>query len=363
MEPTSTAMNSEPATGGRPAPATAPGRDLFPELVRMVKQAGLLRRRRGAYLGLFAFTYVLVAMGVATFVVLGASWWQVLTAVFAGLVSTQLAFVGHDAGHRQIFARKPTNDVVGYLHGCLVGMSFGAWVDKHNRHHAQPNHADEDPDIDIPVLAFSADQVAGRRGPARWIVAHQAFLFFPLLLLEGWSLHLTSAQAALRGEVRRSRLELALLAVHVIGYLGVLFWILTPLQAIVFAVVHQGVWGVYMGLAFAPNHKGMPIIEPGRRLDHLHKQVLTARNVRGGPVVDYLLGGLNHQVEHHLFPGMPRPNLRRAQVLVAAFCAEHALPYTRTGALDSYGQVLRHLHALGAPLRSSHPPRVDRCAV
>jgi fatty acid desaturase len=323
----------------------------FADLARSVKAAGLLRRRRGAYAALFALNAGLVALGLGAFVVLGPSWWQLLTAIFAGLVSTQLAFVGHDAGHRQIFAGKRANDVVGHLHGALVGMSFGAWVGKHNRHHALPNHADEDPDIDIPVLAFSADQAAQRRGPVRWIVAHQAAMFLPLLLLEGWSLHHTSAQAALRGEVPRPRLEGALLVAHAVVYVGALLWVLTPLQALVFALVHQGVWGLYMGLAFAPNHKGMPVIEAGRQLDHLHKQVLTSRNVRGGPVLDHVFGGLNHQIEHHLFPAMPRPNLRRAQGLVRAFCAQHDLPYTRTGALDSYGQVLRHLHAVGAPLR------------
>ncbi len=334
-------------------PGAVPPADSFPGLVRLVKQAGLLQRRRGAYLATFALNGGLTVLVVGTCVVLGPSWWQVLTAVVAGLVSTQLAFIGHDAGHRQIFARKRANDVVGYVHGCVVGMSFGAWVDKHNRHHAHPNHVDEDPDIDMPVLAFSADQAVGRRGLARWVTAHQAVMFFPLLLLEGWSLHVTSARAALRGEVRRPRLEVVLLVAHVVGYPGTLLWVLTPLQAVVFALVHQGVWGLSMGLAFAPNHKGMPVVEPGRRLDHLHKQILTSRNVRGGPVLTYVLGGLNHQIEHHLFPGMPRPNLRGAQLVVSAFCAQHGLPYTQTGAVDSYGQVLRHLHAIGAPLRRS----------
>jgi fatty acid desaturase len=144
---------------------------------------------------------------------------------------------------------------------------------------------------------------------------------------------------------------MALLVAHAVGYVAALLWVLTQLQALVFALVHQGVWGLYMGLAFAPNHKGMPVIEAGQELDHLHKQVLTSRNVRGGLVLDHVFGGLNHQIEHHLFPAMPRPSLRRAQGLVRAFCAEHDLPYTRTGALDSYRQVLGHLHAVGAPLR------------
>ena len=78
--------------------------------------------------------------------------------------------------------------------------------------------------------------------------------------------------------------------------------------------------------------------------------MLTSRNVRGGGV-DFALGGLNYQIEHHLFPSMPRPNLRRAQPLVRAFCRRHGVPYRETGLFGSYAQALRHLHEVGAPLR------------
>ena len=328
----------------------------FADLTLQVKRAGLLRRRPGAYAAVFAGNALLAAVAVGAFIVLGASWWQLGTAVLLGLVSTQLAFVGHDAGHRQIFASRRANDAVGYVHGALVGMSYGSWVGQHNEHHAHPNHADVDPDIDIPVLAFSVEQAAARRGAARWIVAHQAAMFVPLLLLEGWSLHITAIRTAWRGAVRRPALEITLLTVHVLGYGAAVFSVLTPLQGIVFVLVHQGVWGLMMGLVFAPNHKGMPIVPAGTELDHLRKQVLTARNVRGGRLTDWVFGGLNHQIEHHLFPRMPRPSLRAARALVAPFCIEHGLPYTETGLRSSYTQILRHLHDTSAVLRSPAAP-------
>jgi fatty acid desaturase len=331
------------------APTSAPS---FPELTALIKQAGLLRRRRGAYAVVFAGNALLAAVAVGAFLLLGASWWQLGTAVLFGLVWTQLAFVGHDAGHRQIFASRRANDLVGYAHGCLIGMSYGSWVGQHNEHHAHPNHADADPDIDIPVLAFSVEQAAQRRGAARWIVAHQAAMFVPLLLLEGWSLHVTAARNACRGAVRRPALEIGLLVTHVVAYAVAVFAVLTPLQGIAFVLVHQGIWGLMMGLVFAPNHKGMPMVPAGTRLDHLHKQVLTARNVRGGRLTDYLFGGLNHQIEHHLFPRMPRPSLRAARALVEPFCREHGLPYTETGIRSSYAQILRHLHDTSAVLRA-----------
>src|SRR4051794_36479959 len=95
----------------------------------------------------------------------------------------------------------------------------------------------------------------------------------------------------------------------------------------------------------------MPMPAPGQRWDHLHRQVLTSRNVRGGVLTDWFLGGLNYQIEHHLFPSMPRGNLRRAVPIVRAYCAEIGVPYTETDLVDSYHQALRHLHDAGEPLR------------
>ena len=326
------------------------------ELKRLISQKGLLNKTPLYYVHKLIVTLTLLGLSLALVAIIDNFWLQLINAVFLAFVFGQLGFIGHDAGHRQIFTGRRANDVVGYLHGGLVGLSYGSWVTQHTAHHAHPNHADDDPDIDIPVLAFSPEQAAATRGPVRWMVGHQAYLFLPLLLLEGWSLHITAVRAVVRREVPRPRLEATLLLAHAVGYLGAVFWVLDPLQAVVFVVVHQGLWGVYMGLAFAPNHKGMPVIPAGRRLDHLHKQVLTSRNVLGGRVLDLAMGGLNYQVEHHLFPRMPRPYLRRAQPIVQAFCTAHDLPYTRTGPLRSYAEVLRHLHAVGAPLRRPTGP-------
>jgi fatty acid desaturase len=125
------------------------------------------------------------------------------------------------------------------------------------------------------------------------------------------------------------------------------FLVLSPLTALAFIVVHQGLLGLYLGSVFAPNHKGMPILSRDDDSDFLRRQVLTARNVRGGRLIDMLLGGLNYQIEHHLFPSMPRPSLRHAQPLVRAFCDKHDLPYAQTSLVDSYRQALRHLRIVG----------------
>jgi fatty acid desaturase len=153
--------------------------------------------------------------------------------------------------------------------------------------------------------------------------------------------------------VRRRGLELTLLAAHAIGYLAALLAVLPPGLALAFFAVHQGLFGVYLGSIFAPNHKGMEM--PTERMDFLGKQVLTSRNVAGGRVTDGLLhvamGGLNHQIEHHLFPSMPTPNLRRSRKLVREFCAEIGVDYHETGLVRSWAESLGQLRTASAPLR------------
>ena len=325
----------------------------FAALSRTVQEAGLLRRRHGHYAWRIGLTVAAFAAGWVVFALVGDSWWQLLTAAFLAAASTQLAYTGHDAGHKQIFRTRRSNDWIGYSHAALTGLSYGWWVGKHNRHHANPNHEDDDPDLDIPILAFFAGQATGKRGFTRWTTKYQAFLFFPVLLLEGLSLHWAAIDAIRRGDVRTRWLEAVLIIGHTVAYVGAVLLVLPPGKALAFVAVHQGLWGLWMGCAFAPNHKGMPTWTDGAELDFLRKQVLTSRDVRGGALVDLALGGLNYQVVHHLFPNMPRPHLRLAQPIVERFCAERGIPYVQCGLLDSYGQVLRHLHAVGAPLRAA----------
>jgi fatty acid desaturase len=288
------------------------------------------------------------------FALVGDSWWQTLVAVFLAVGTTQVAFLGHDAGHRQMFRNRRASQVAGLLAGNLaIGLSYGWWIDKHNRHHANPNHEDEDPDVGAGALVWTNEQALETRGFSRWMARRQAYLFFPLLLLEGLALHVSSIRALFDGTpMRQRRVEGLLLVVHTVAYLGVVFTVLSPVRALVFMAIHQGLWGLYMGCSFAPNHKGMPMPTADDELDFLRKQVLTSRNVRGGVLVDFALGALNYQIEHHLFPSMPRVNLRRAQPIVREYCAEQGIPYEETGLFDSYRQALRHLHAVGAPLRA-----------
>ena len=256
-------LDQRPTVG--PVPSRTSRWSEYTRLSRQIKQAGLLDRRRGWYAAEIGLNLGLLAAGGVAFVLLGDSWWQLLTAAYLAVVATQITFVGHDAGHRQIFRSQRANDLVGLVHGnLLVGISFGWWVPKHNAHHSNPNHEDLDPDIGIAALAFTAAQARGKRGLARMIARSQAFLFFPLLLLEAGHLHVASLKSIVGGRGRANAVEAILLLVHVAAYVTALLLVLTPVQAVAFALVQQGLFGLYLGCSFAPNHKGMPTLTERR---------------------------------------------------------------------------------------------------
>jgi fatty acid desaturase len=339
------------------APSVSRGSD-YAELSQRVRQAGLLARRPAYYAARIGLNLVLLAAGWTAFVLLGDSWYQLIVAAWLAVVSGQVAFVGHDAGHRQIFRTRRPNDLVGLAHAnLLLGVSYGWWVGKHNRHHSHPNHEGRDPDITVGAVAFTTSQARARQGLARVMARYQAYLFFPMLLGEAVHLHAASVRALLGGNVRRTPVETLLLLIHLAGFLTALLLVLSPLRAAIFLILQQGLLGMYLGSAFAPNHKGMPILTEEDELDFLRRQVLTSRNVHGGRLVDFALGGLNYQIEHHLFPSLPRPSLRHAQPLVRAFCRQHGLPYCEQTLIGSYSEALRHLQTVGAPAR---PAVVDQ---
>ncbi len=337
-----------------PNPAAPVRGSDYAELSRLVRQAGLMDRRPWRYAGRITLTVGLLLAGWAAFVLVGNSWWQLAVAVFLAVVFTQLGFLGHDAGHRQICASRRVSYVIGILLGNLgIGLSYGWWVGKHNRHHAHPNTEDADPDIMMKVLAFTPGQARLSQGFYRFLFRWQAYLFFPLLLGEAFSLHVAGIRAAAGRAGRRPVAEAILLAAHLGGYLAVVFLVLPPAKAIAFLLVQQCLFGLYLGAAFAPNHKGMPILPAADNSDFLRRQVLTSRNVRGGALTDLIMGSLNYQIEHHLFPSMPRPNLRRSQPLISEFCRQRGLTYCEASLAGSYAQALRYLNSVGkqAPRR------------
>ena len=100
-----------------------------------------------------------------------------------------------------------------------------------------------------------------------WLDRRQAELFFPLMLLRSTGLYVSGFQDVVRRRRDRSVVaEGLLLVAHAALYLTVVFWVLSPLKAIAFIAVHQATFSLYLGCSFAPNHKGMPLLEDGTEM-------------------------------------------------------------------------------------------------
>ncbi|HEU5375287.1 MAG TPA: acyl-CoA desaturase [Ktedonobacteraceae bacterium] len=333
----------------------------YAELKQRVKSRGLLDKQPGYYLYRTALLGVALMGGIVVLLLVHLFWLQLLDAVYLAMVSTQIGLLSHEAGHRQMFHRPWKHDLLGLLGGNLVlGMSYAWWMDKHNAHHSRPNQVGMDPDLEVPFLDLTGAEDITRMGPGRRFVrTHLAILFFPALLTVAVGLQINSIKFLWRKKARYQVLEWVLLLAHMACYLTFLFWCLGFWQALLFVGLHQALTGLYLGSIFAPNHKGMPILEKENSWDFLHRQVLTSRNVSAHPWTDFWYGGLNYQIEHHLFPSMARNKLKEAQLVVQAFCQERAIPYHETTSRQSFAEILGYLYHMGNQLRASTPVRSD----
>jgi fatty acid desaturase len=333
------------------AAVAAPGR-AYADLRRLVLAEGLLDRAYAYYTWRGAISFLLLGIGIA------AGWLLplgpvsiVLTGALLAFGSVQVALVGHDAGHLAVFRSMRTNWLLGWACWSLVlGIGFWYWNDRHTRHHASTNDLAADPDLQwASMVAYTEDAVRARSRSrrARWLLRWQAVLgpmyTFGLAFafrVESW----VFAARELRGW-RRS-IELALLG----SSLAV--WLL-PVVALGWAwllmfVLGQVLGGLYLALAIAPNHKGMPTWSATENISFLERQVLSSRNVLPHPLTDFVFGGLNYQIEHHLFPTMPRVHFGRARAIVKPFCEQNGLAYCEMGAFASYRLVVSELRRVSA---------------
>jgi fatty acid desaturase len=330
----------------------------FSQVLNLVREAGYLQKKPSFYIiRLIAITIIAAALWTgAGFLAWAAeqnSWW--LVAAFAlvallGVMSAQYGFIAHEASHRQVFRNNKLNDWTGLvLANLFAGLSYGFWLRKHNKHHQRPNQIGEDPDIAIRVLSFTTESKMAKKGVERWFSDRQGYLFPLLLLFTGFDLLLDSVA----GLGRKDRplgirvLEFSLMMIRQFAPYVVLAIMFGPLWAVAMWIVMMMSFGFFMGAAFAPNHKGMPLIAKDSKLDFFSRQVLTSRNIKGNWLKDNLMGGLNYQVEHHLFPSMARPYLRKAHAIVAEHCRENDITLVEMNLLASYKTIMQHLNKVG----------------
>ncbi len=311
----------------------------YEKLLERVAAAGLFKRTYRAHLFIFLTTLLGLLFSLVVLASTDTLWVQLLNACVAAFFSVQLGLLGHDLSHHGVFVSKRINYFFAVLvWGLGCGLSEGRWFYKHNAHHRSPNHIGHDPDVDIPFV-FSPEQASSRpQFYKKYIFPHQHILFW----IGIWFVYpyniLNSMRFLLRDITWRSAFEIILILMHFTLTFGITFWLLPSLVASIFNVTVFLVMGAYMAMIFAPNHKGEDMLSPDQTHNWVHQITLT-RNLFSNPVVSYIFGGLEYQIEHHLFPSLSRFYYRNVQVIVKNFCKEKEFPYHETTWMNSLRQI------------------------
>lgn len=209
------------------APATSyASTNDYAQLKRQIKNAGLLEKHPGLYMVRILLVVGALLLSIATLVFVHILWIQIINAVFMAIVLAQIAYIGHDVGHRQVFAVTWRNDLTGLLLGnLLIGMSNDWWMGKHNAHHSHPNELDMDPDLNIPGICFNLTEARQKHGFARMVLHQQVWWFFPMLTLVSIDLSRASFEYLIKNwkQANQRIAEITLLTAH---------WILLPVLLI-----------------------------------------------------------------------------------------------------------------------------------
>jgi len=323
------------------------------QLRRIIEEKGLLRYTELYYLVHFLVTITLFVLLFS--VVLYFNKWYVLLLLIVPLsfVATHFGYLGHDAGHWAISNKEWVNEMMGQLsYSFLLGGSFSYWKYKHNLHHSHPNTEGSDPDIDLTPFSLTEARAMQKRGIKRWATRFQAWLFpsvFPILLFliryDGY-----------RYLIKKKRLVIdwILLLSHVLLFFVIIPYLIGLGMAILVYMLLSMLIGVYIGFTFTPNHVGMPILDNMEDMPFLEKQVMTSRNIKSGVLLNYIFGGLDCQIEHHLFPKASRKNLLKIRNIVKEYCAEHSIPYKNESVAHAWKDIFTHLNTMGKYAKKFH---------
>jgi fatty acid desaturase len=310
---------------------------------------------------------VTVALFAAMFLV--GSWWVKAPLFVAGVaVSIGLMMIGHDAGHRAVGSSKWTNDALGYvLFSLAAGLPLVYWKWKHNTmHHSFPNVAGKDPDVEIFPYAMNQSQRV-ERGWRAFVQRHQSLLFWPIALLAT----LTMRWDGIWWHARNRRLapvldrtvDLTMVALHYVCWL-----VLPPLlfdvsigATVGFYLAWAALSGVMIAAIFLPAHMESPLYATYE--ENFVLQLRTTQNLLTNPMFSFLLIGLDHQIEHHLFQRMSHLQVRKAAPIVRAFCARKGLPYAERGWGAALVATTKRFGELPTTELSERPPREDAAAM
>ncbi|XP_029129891.1 delta(8)-fatty-acid desaturase 2 [Cajanus cajan] len=319
------------------SPASSDYRRLLSELSR----AGLFDRKGHTTLALLSLIVPLLALAVAGVLLSDRASVHLLSAALIGFAWIQSGWIGHDSGHYNVMPTRRLNRLIQILSGnVLAGISIAWWKWNHNAHHISCNSLDFDPDLQhLPFFVVSSsfftsltsrfyDRKLNFDSLARVLVSYQHFTFYPVMCFARLNLFAQSFFLLLSNRKVDHR------GVELLGLL--LFWIWYPLlisflpnwwERALFVLVSFSVTAI-QHVQFCLNHFSSKVyLGPPNGSDWFQIQTNGTLDVSCSSWMDWFHGGLQFQVEHHLFPRLPRCNLRKIAPLVKDLCNKHNLPY------------------------------------
>ncbi len=321
------------------------GAKVYRELRQQVIQVGILKRdyvfyARMAVVAFGGFLLSVYFLYNATTLAYAMLW-----SVILGFFAVQIGGFMHDAGHSAIFGSSKWNDFVGYISCALVAIRYKNWKAKHNLHHAHPNQDGGDTDIEIP-FAFIDERYKNAKGIQGFMRKYQAFLYYPFGSFLAFSMRITGTRDYRNHYARDGKWEILIFTISLFVWFILPFLLFDFSKAIIAIIAINVTMGLYLLNIFAPNHKGMPELAKGVKMSFLEHQTMTARNIHGHWLTDFLYMGLNYQIEHHLFPNCPRNKLKFIKPYVMALCKRQKLSYTSVSVIETNRFILSELHQI-----------------
>lgn len=270
-------------------------------------------------------------------------WWLLLVPLCSVAMLT-MGFVGHDAGHYAL-SRKPwINGFWGqFAMTFLCGMSFGFWRSRHNKHHAHCQEIEGDPDMHFGVLFSVYPNSANWQTPlGRKFLRIQKWAFWPLACFY-WVTLRYDAVRDLFQRPKETKIDRFVLPLHWLVLVIIPGLTLGWVPTIVAYLAMSSLSSLMTASVFIPNHIGMRRLAEGEELSYFEQQITTSRNIVNPPLLDFYYGGLNSQIEHHLFPRVSHNRYRAMRPIVRAFCEKRGIAYHEAGLFRALASVGRHL--------------------
>ena len=316
------------------------------ELKKQLEEKGLLGYTLFYYFLNFLMNTMLLALLLVIVFYLDNWYATILMAIPIAFIGIQFGYLGHDAGHNAVSKNQFINDFMGqFCHSLVLGLSFSYWRDDHNKHHANPNHESIDPNM-FDLYSFTEKKARERSGFGKLVTRYQSFLLIPASLMLFFIIRYDSVKYIFKNK-KVIFLDLLLIIIHVLIFFVSAYYFIGFIQAIVLYLVVTLLMGVHFGFSFIPNHVGMPVLTGNEKLSFLEKQTITSRDIKSGKLLDIIFGGLNYQIEHHLFPNISRKNLRQIKNIVKDFCIKKVIPYKDETLLLAWKDIFTYLHNIG----------------